>query len=60
VNSYHAVPADAAAVLGVSDYSVPFTAMIAAGNVAATQFHAEKSGEIGLRVLANFATWDGQ
>ena len=35
------------------------TAMIAAGNIAATQFHAEKSGEIGLRVLANFATWDG-
>ncbi len=59
VNSYHARPDDPAAVLGVSQYSVPFTAMVAAGNIAATQFHAEKSGEIGLRVLANFATWDG-
>jgi imidazole glycerol-phosphate synthase subunit HisH len=59
VNSYHARPADPEAVLGVSEYSVPFTAMIAAGNIAATQFHAEKSGEIGLRVLTNFATWDG-
>jgi glutamine amidotransferase len=59
VNSYHARPADPDAVLGVSQYSVPFTAMIAASNIAATQFHAEKSGEIGLRVLANFATWDG-
>jgi imidazole glycerol-phosphate synthase subunit HisH len=59
VNSYHARPADPDAVLGVSEYSVPFTAMIAAGNIAATQFHAEKSGEIGLRVLTNFATWDG-
>lgn len=59
VNSYHARPADPTAVLGVSEYSVPFTAMVAAGNIAATQFHAEKSGEIGLRVLANFANWDG-
>lgn len=59
VNSYHAQPADPATVLGISEYSVPFTAMIAAGNIAATQFHAEKSGEIGLRVLANFADWDG-
>ena len=59
VNSYHAVPTDPAAVLATTEYSVPFCSMVAAGNVAATQFHAEKSGEIGLRVLRNFATWDG-
>ncbi|MGZ4714295.1 MAG: imidazole glycerol phosphate synthase subunit HisH [Acidimicrobiia bacterium] len=59
VNSYHAVPTDPAAVLGLSEYSVPFTAMVASGNVAATQFHAEKSGEVGLRILTNFSTWDG-
>jgi len=59
VNSYHAVPADPEAVLGASEYSVEFTAMVASENIAATQFHAEKSGEIGLRVLSNFATWDG-
>jgi len=59
VNSYHAVPADPAAVLATTEYSVPFCSMVAAGNIAATQFHAEKSGEIGLRVLRNFATWDG-
>jgi glutamine amidotransferase len=59
VNSYHAVPHDAEAVLGVSEYSVPFCAMVAWGNIAATQFHAEKSGEIGLRVLVNFAGWSG-
>jgi imidazole glycerol-phosphate synthase subunit HisH len=59
VNSYHAVPADPPAVLATTEYSVPFCSMVAAGNVAATQFHAEKSGEIGLRVLRNFSTWDG-
>ncbi len=59
VNSYHAVPADPAAVLATTEYSVPFCSMVAAGNIAATQFHAEKSGEIGLAVLTNFATWDG-
>ena len=59
VNSYHAVPTDRATVLGTTEYSVPFCSMVAQGNVAATQFHAEKSGEVGLRVLSNFATWDG-
>jgi glutamine amidotransferase len=59
VNSFHAVPTDAAAVLATTDYSVPFCSMVATGNIAATQFHAEKSGEIGLAVLRNFATWDG-
>jgi glutamine amidotransferase len=59
VNSYHAVPADPATVLATTEYSVPFCSMVAAGNIAATQFHAEKSGEIGLRVLRNFASWDG-
>ena len=29
------------------------------GNVVATQFHAEKSGELGLRILSSFAEWDG-
>ncbi|MBM3675090.1 MAG: imidazole glycerol phosphate synthase subunit HisH [Actinobacteria bacterium] len=59
VNSYHAIPADPAVVLGRADYSVEFTAMVAHGNIAATQFHAEKSGELGLRILSAFATWDG-
>ena len=59
MNSFHAVPADPDAVLGTTEYSVTFCSMVARDNIAATQFHAEKSGEIGLRVLRNFATWDG-
>jgi len=59
VNSYYAAPAEADAVLGVTEYSETFCSMVAARNIAATQFHAEKSGEIGLAILANFARWDG-
>lgn len=59
VNSYHAIPADPAAVLGTTEYAHEFCSVVASGNVAATQFHAEKSGEVGLRILRNFATWDG-
>ncbi len=59
VNSYYAVPSDPDAVLATTEYSIGFCSMIAAGNIAATQFHAEKSGEIGLGILTNFSTWDG-
>ena len=34
--------------------------MIGRANLAATQFHPEKSGKVGLRLLANFAAWDGR
>ena len=59
VNSFYAAPASNEAVLGVTEYSVEFCSVVAHENVVATQFHAEKSGEIGLRLLANFAKWDG-
>jgi imidazole glycerol-phosphate synthase subunit HisH len=58
VNSYYAAPADAGVVLGITRYSADFCSMLAAGNIAATQFHAEKSGELGLRILHNFADWE--
>jgi imidazole glycerol-phosphate synthase subunit HisH len=54
VNSYYPVPADPASTIAVSDYGVPFTAAIAQENVIATQFHLEKSGAAGLRLLDNF------
>ena len=53
VNSYYPV-ADQSVVIGTSDYGVPFTAAIARDNVIATQFHLEKSGTAGLRMLDNF------
>lgn len=41
-------------VTAVCDYGGPVTAAVAAGNVWATQFHPEKSGESGRRLLTNF------
>lgn len=55
VNSYHAVAADPADVAGVTEYGTEFAAVVARGNVMATQFHIEKSGPVGLALLARFA-----
>lgn len=58
VNSYYASPADPDDVLGETAYGVEFCSIVAHANIVATQFHAEKSGELGLRLLAAFATWE--
>ncbi|MCL1910547.1 MAG: imidazole glycerol phosphate synthase subunit HisH [Kiritimatiellaeota bacterium] len=58
VHSYHTVPADDALVICRTDYcGVRFASMVGRDNVAATQFHPEKSGAVGLRVLSNFIKW---
>jgi glutamine amidotransferase len=54
VNSYYPIPTDPALTIATSDYGVPFTAAIARDNVIATQFHLEKSGMAGLKLLDNF------
>jgi glutamine amidotransferase len=56
VHSYYAVPDDESAVVATSDYGVEFPAVVADedGTVFGTQFHPEKSGETGLRILRNF------
>jgi imidazole glycerol-phosphate synthase subunit HisH len=54
VNSYYPVPTDPSIAIATSDYGVTFTAAIARDNVIATQFHLEKSGTAGLRMLDNF------
>lgn len=58
VHSYHPAPADPALTVGTTTYAdTTFTSMVARGNVAAAQFHPEKSGRIGLRLLQNFLEW---
>ncbi|WP_455383814.1 imidazole glycerol phosphate synthase subunit HisH [Acidihalobacter prosperus] len=59
VHSYYADPADAALVAATTDYGVRFCSALARDNVFAIQCHPEKSAEAGLRLLANFARWDG-
>ena len=54
VHSYYAAPQDAAAVVGTTEYSIPFCSVYAKDNVVATQFHPEKSGPVGLRIYHNF------
>ena len=59
VNSFFAVPTDPADALGVTEYGHEFCSIVARDNVVATQFHAEKSGPVGLELLRRFSTWDG-
>ena len=60
VHSYHPLPADPELVLATSVYGeVRFAAAVCRDNLIAVQFHTEKSGDVGLRLLDNFVKWDG-
>lgn len=54
VHSYYAEPEDKSLVAGETEYGIPFCSVIARGNLVATQFHPEKSGEVGLKIYDNF------
>lgn len=55
VNSYHIRPADEKIALAYTNYGQSFCSMIKSDNVYASQFHIEKSGEVGLKILKNFS-----
>jgi len=52
-HSYHAVPEEDV-VTAVVDYGCTITAAVWKNNIFGTQFHPEKSGAIGLKILRNF------
>ena len=54
VHSYHATPSNEDIVTATTDYGEKVTAAVELGNIFATQFHPEKSGDVGLKVLKNF------
>ena len=56
VHSYYADPEDPDAAVATTAYGVEFASVVAddSGTVFGTQFHPEKSGDAGLRVLRNF------
>jgi glutamine amidotransferase len=55
VHSLYPVPTDKEIVATETEYGTTFTSAIANKNVFGTQFHPEKSGDIGLKILKNFA-----
>jgi glutamine amidotransferase len=58
VHSYYPAPEDPACTAGQTEYGIPFTSIVAKDNLFAVQFHLEKSGEHGLKMLANFINWN--
>ena len=54
VHSYYGADC-AESVIATAEYGAPLTAAVARDNVMGTQFHPEKSGEVGLRILREFA-----
>ncbi len=55
VHSLYPVPKDKKIVCTTTQYGTTFTSAIANKNIYGTQFHPEKSGDVGLRILKNFA-----
>ena len=60
VHSYYPVPTQAADVFAITDYETEFASAVGVGSYFATQFHPEKSGRVGLRLLEQFARWTGE
>ena len=57
VHSYYAEDCDDS-LLATAEYGKELTAAVALGNVSGTQFHPEKSGDVGLGILRAFAEWE--
>ncbi|MEW6042122.1 MAG: imidazole glycerol phosphate synthase subunit HisH [Elusimicrobiota bacterium] len=57
VHSYYPLPDDRETVAADTDYGITFASVLTFSNILATQFHPEKSGEVGLKLLDNFCRW---
>ncbi len=58
VHSYALRGGRADQIIATTDYEGDVVAMVATGNVAGTQFHSEKSQQVGLQILGNFLAWE--
>ncbi len=54
VHSYYVEPEDKSLVAGETEYGVRLCSVIARGKLIATQFHPERSGDVGLKIYDNF------
>lgn len=59
VHTYYPAPAQVGHIIGRTEYGLAFCSAVAVRNLVAVQFHPEKSGAPGLKILENFCTWDG-
>jgi len=59
-HAYYPLPEDPACILAECEYGITFPAVIGSANLIAAQFHPEKSGPAGLRLLGNFVAWNGK
>ncbi len=58
VHSFHVVPDSLEQMVGETEYGMPFCSAVAHENIFATQFHPEKSADVGLRLYRNFIHWN--
>jgi glutamine amidotransferase len=59
VHTYYCAPAGDTEAAGWTDYGLRFCSAVGQGNLAAVQFHPEKSGRSGLHLIDNFCRWRG-
>jgi glutamine amidotransferase len=60
VHSYYLEPSESKHVYATTEHGARFCCALGRDNLFATQFHPEKSGPVGLALLASFARWDGK
>ena len=59
VHSYYPEPVRNEHIIGITHYGIGFASILGSDNLVAAQFHPEKSGPAGLRILKNFSEWNG-
>ena len=57
VHSYYPSPQYPEDIFGITDYGIKFSSVVASKSLVAVQFHPEKSGGPGLKILDNFCRW---
>lgn len=60
VHSFYPAPSSPASIIGMTEYGLEFASAVGRDNLVAVQFHPEKSGAPGLKILQNFLAWDGK
>ena len=60
VHSYYLHAEDENEIATVTNYGIDFHSAVGKDNIFATQFHPEKSGDVGLQILRNFASMEGK